>query len=570
MRHTPASTGTTKNMTMHDEPPIEEPGHTSRFAALRSPATARWVKLISIGLIIIGLLLIAQALPTGQWMQALVGWVQQLGPLGPIIYIGVYAMATVLMLPAWPLSVAAGMIFGLWLGSLVVLVGATSGAAGAFLIGRYLARRTVEKNLRHYPRFAAVDRAVGEGGWKIVALLRLSPAVPFNLQNYLYGLTAIRFWPCILATAVAMLPGIFLYVYLGFAGRATLEAGAVERGPGQWALMIVGLVATVAVTVYVTRLARRAIREQTPLEEVDPTEEERDAMNTEQAVNNPWKGAAIAAGVAFIVLFGAACAQLQPQWFVNLVGGPPAVAMAEAYEPRPGGPGFDHAPFDAILQQHVNDNGGVDYAAIAADPEPLRQYNASLAQAPFDAMGRDEKLALLINAYNSFTLELMIDWLDRPGINGIRDIPESQRWDAERWNIGGHVWSLNQIEHEQIRPKFREPDIHWALVCAAVGCPPLHAEAYTADRLDEQLRDQARIAHTDGSRWLRYDRERGVIHLTALYNWYGSDFEQVAGSVLDYAAKYHAPLKADLEADRRPRVQWLDYDWALNNQENLP
>ena len=197
--------------------------------------------------------------------------------------------------------------------------------------------------------------------------------------------------------------------------------------------------------------------------------------------------------------------------------------------------------------------------------QSLHTYAASLAKAPFDGLGRDEKLALLINAYNAFTLELVLEWLDRD-IASIRDIPSKKRWRDARWNIGGHVWSLEEIENEQIRPNFREPNVHWALVCAAVGCPPLRPEAYVAERITEQLEEQARIVHADGSRWLDLDAEAEEVHLTALYQWYRGDFEQVTGTVLGHAAKYSAGLADAIRAGRQPKIRWLDYDWSLNER----
>jgi hypothetical protein len=278
----------------------------------------------------------------------------------------------------------------------------------------------------------------------------------------------------------------------------------------------------------------------------------------------------LALPIVAVALIGlAACAHQLRDRLAGLFG-PPVVVMQEAYEQKPDGPTFDHGAFDALLRRHVNANGGVDYAALIAEPGPLLAYNRSLAEAPFDELGRDEKLALLINAYNSFTLELMVEWLPREEIGGIRDIPSAKRWDDVRWRVGAQTFSLNDIEHRQLRPKFAEPDIHWALVCAAVGCPPLRREAYVAARLEEQLRAQAAIVHDDGSRWLRHDREGGALHLTKLYDWYSGDFVQVAGSVLEYAARYVPPLREDLDAGRGPRIAWLDYDWSLNDQENLP
>ena len=224
--------------------------------------TAEWVKLVSIALIVIGLLVIATALPVAWGIRLVVDWVEGLGPVGALAYAGIYLLVTVLMIPAAAFSIVAGALFGLGWGTVAVCLGSNLGAAAAFLIARYLARDAVEKKLAGFPKFRALDRAVAEGGWKIVAMLRLSPAVPFNLQNYVYGLTGIRFWACVGATAVTMLPGIFLYVYLGYAGRASIEAaaaGEVERGWGQWVLLVVGLIATVAVTVYDASLPSAAI-----------------------------------------------------------------------------------------------------------------------------------------------------------------------------------------------------------------------------------------------------------------------------------------------------------------------
>jgi len=244
-------------------------------------------------------------------------------------------------------------------------------------------------------------------------------------------------------------------------------------------------------------------------------------------------------------------------WF-----GPPRVAATEAYETAAGGPEFDHSLFDRLLHEVVDDEGFVDYAALGRNQADLNTYLESLASAPFGDLGRNGKLALLINAYNAFTLELI---LEHYPLASIRDIPTKQRWDAVRWDVGGKVYSLNQIEHEQIRPNFREPRIHFALVCAAVGCPPLRGEAYAADRLDEQLEQQTRRVHRD-RRWFRFSPESGNVELTSLYEWYRGDFEQADGTMLDHAARYREDLAAALESGERPEVEFLDYDWSLNDR----
>lgn len=535
-----------------------QPGHSR---------AAKRIKRLSQAVIVLGILALLRLLPTAQAVESLIVWVEQLGVLAPFAFIGAYFVVTVLMLPASLLSLAAGALFGLATGTLVVAAGATLGMAATFLIGRYLARPAVERRFARNPRFAAIDRAVGKGGWKIVALLRLSPAVPFNLQNYLYGLTAIRFWPCILASAVSILPGTFMYVYLGYASRASLGAiggSGAGRSPGQWALLIVGLAATIAVTIYVTKLARNAIQEQAGLD-APPAAPKAEAPAA--PARNPWISATANTLLAILMLSAVGVLQFRPAWILSLFG-PPAVTLNEAYAAKADGPHFDHSAFDALLKKHVNGNGGVDYRGLKADAEALHAYVVSLADAPFDEMGRDEKLAFLINAYNAFTLELIVEWQDKD-IHSIRDIPNDKRWDDVRWNVAGNIWSLNQIEHEQIRPKFQEPNVHFALVCAAVGCPPLRAEAYVASRIEEQLDDQARIVHTNDSRWFRLDSESGVLHLTSLYDWYGGDFEQVGKSVLDYAARYSSELATFLQSGRRATITWLDYDWSLNALENL-
>ena len=200
----------------------------------------------------------------GQYLPQFAAWVESLGWLGPLVFILGYAVATVAFIPGSLLTLAAGAIFGLAQGTLYTFVGATLGASAAFLVARYGARSWIERRIAGNARFAAVDRAVGKEGFKIVALLRLSPIFPFNLLNYSLGLTKVRFLDYLLAS-VAMLPGTLLYVYYGkAAGSLAAVAGGVktERGPEYWLTLGLGLVATIAVTTVITRLAGRALRQQ--------------------------------------------------------------------------------------------------------------------------------------------------------------------------------------------------------------------------------------------------------------------------------------------------------------------
>lgn len=525
------------------------------------------IKIVSAAAIAISLVLIARRLPVDEIVEAVSGWVQELGAWGPVVFGLVYVISALAFLPASALTLAAGAAFGLLWGTIIVSLASTAAAAFAFLIARYFAREAVARRVRRYPKFEAIDRAIGEGGWKVVAMLRLSPAVPFNLQNYLYGVTRVRFWPCILTSWVAMLPGTVMYVYLGHVGRAGLEAasGGSSRSAAEWALIVVGLVATVAVTVYVTLRARRAIREH---EGIAPAPHQGEDEERRDRPAGGWpRGAMIAALGAVVAVSVAGYTLVRPEALQGLLfrlGGPPQVTLREAYAERPGGPTFDHGEFDSLLKTHVAPGGWVDYQGLSRDEAKLDAYLARLTEAPFDELGRDEKLALLLNAYNACTLRLI---LDHYPIDSIRSIPEAKRWQDARWKIGLHTWSLNQIEHEQIRPKFREARVHFALVCAAIGCPPLRSEAYAAERLGEQLGDQARYIHAH-DRWFRLADDRSEVWLTKLYRWYRGDFEQVTGSVLRFASRSAPGLKAALDVGRSPEVRWLEYDWSLNSKEN--
>ena len=191
-------------------------------------------------------------------------WVNGLGLWGPVVFVLGYAVATVAFIPGSLLTLAGGAIFGLGEGTAFVFAGASLGATGAFLASRYLVRGAVERRVAAEPRFAAIDRAVGREGFKIVVLLRLTPVVPFVLLNYALGLTKVKLSHYV-GAFVGMFPATLLYVYYGkvLGDVAEVAAGVeVEQGWGTWVATGIGLAATVAVIVVVTRIARRALREE--------------------------------------------------------------------------------------------------------------------------------------------------------------------------------------------------------------------------------------------------------------------------------------------------------------------
>jgi uncharacterized membrane protein YdjX (TVP38/TMEM64 family) len=199
----------------------------------------------------------------GGQLEGIAAWIDGLGAAGPIAFVAVYTLASVAFVPGSILTLIAGAIFGLGRGTLYTMIAATCGASVAFLVSRYAARGLVERRLGAHPKFAAIDRAVAREGRRIVFLLRLSPLFPFNLLNYALGVTSVRFVDYVAACA-GMLPGTLLYVYYGkLAGDVARAAGGLtpERGAGYYAVLVLGLVATIAVTAYVTRLARRALAE---------------------------------------------------------------------------------------------------------------------------------------------------------------------------------------------------------------------------------------------------------------------------------------------------------------------
>jgi uncharacterized membrane protein YdjX (TVP38/TMEM64 family) len=216
-------------------------------------------KAATIGLAVVALVLAARVLPVQEWLKGFETWVKGMGAAGMVLYGAVYVIAVLLFVPGIVLTLGAGFLFGLGWGIVLVSVASTIAAALAFVIARYVARGAVERLARNSPKFAAIDRAIGKEGWKVVALLRLSPLVPFSLSNYLYGLTSVRLGPYVATSWAAMLPATVLYVYLGAAGRTIGEKA--PRSPWEWVFLGAGLAATAVVTVLLTRRAKRELVE---------------------------------------------------------------------------------------------------------------------------------------------------------------------------------------------------------------------------------------------------------------------------------------------------------------------
>ena len=410
-------------------------------------------------------------------------------------------------------------------------------------------------------KFKAIDAAVREGGWKIVAMLRLSPAVPFTLQNYLLGVTGVAFVPYVVASWAAMLPGTLLYVYLGGGGGQSRGRWGHQCGP-------VGAAGGGAGGHH----CAQHLSDQAGAKEAEGTDGPGGATKKMKRIRSRSPRPRARSGNSRSWPW---CSRWWPglRWRAKVrsrgFSVPPAVTQEETNPPKPDGPSFDHSAFNGLLADHVDAAGLVDYPGLAKRVDELDAYLKTLAEVPFPALGRDEKLALLINAYNAFTLRLMVD---HPGIDSITSIPAEKQWDDVRWDIGGTKYSLKQIENEQIRPNFIEPRIHWAVVCAAIGCPPLRNEAYTAEKLESQLDAQTRRVLTRGTRWYQVESEGAsagtTLLVTPIFEWYGGDFKQTDGDVAKYIATYDDAVASLIANGETPVVSSLEYDWQLNSQAN--
>ena len=245
------------------------------------------------------------------------------------------------------------------------------------------------------------------------------------------------------------------------------------------------------------------------------------------------------------------------------------VSLGEARADRP-----DVAHYRAVLQEHVDSHGQVSYRALKASPDKLSRYLqwvANLDPGVVGSWGAKARIAFWINTYNAWTLKAIIDHYP---IKSIRKIPSV--WDKKSFTALGRLMSLNEVEHEVLRKRFDEPRIHFALVCASVGCPILWNEPYTGARLDAQLDDQVR-RFVRLARNLRLDHEAGKVGLSSIFDWYGKDFvprarrdtasrEEINRAVLDYLAPFVSPRDRELMSRKGVPVGFVAYDWSLNER----
>jgi len=229
------------------------------------------------GLIIAGVITGTVLLPVKDWLIGALEWTQGLGIWGPVFVVAFYVVACVFLLPGSILTLGAGFLFKLVGGVITVSIGSTLGACAAFWVGRTVARNWIADKVAENEKFAAIDEAVAHQGFKIVLLTRLSPVFPFNLLNYAFGLTNISFWKYVLGSWIGMIPGTLMYVYFGAGLRsfADVAAGNVEKGVAGKLFFWFGLAATIGVTIFVTRIARNALKQAVESTDDETTETDR-------------------------------------------------------------------------------------------------------------------------------------------------------------------------------------------------------------------------------------------------------------------------------------------------------
>lgn len=260
-----------------------------------------------------------------------------------------------------------------------------------------------------------------------------------------------------------------------------------------------------------------------------------------------------------------------------LQGGKEDVILNETNTPVNPARLFSYKPYSDVLQTYVDARGLVNYKNLRANRQQLDEFNASLATispSTYESWTTEEQIAFWINAYNSFTLQAIIEHYPTQSIRDISGV-----WNRLKFRVMGKEMTLDEIEHETLRKLFNEPRIHMALVCASIGCPLLRKEPYVGEKLDEQLDDQTgKFLALD--RNFKLNRDRNEVYVSSIFKWFGEDFEsnysvedQFGGnkkerSVLNFISNYMQEEEREYLIRGDYKVKYLDYDWSLNAQSN--
>ncbi|MDA3961617.1 MAG: DUF547 domain-containing protein, partial [Planctomycetota bacterium] len=475
------------------------------------------------------------------------------------VFVAVYIVLAALSIPiASLLTLLGGAVFGVPLGLLLSTLGATLGATGACTLARYGLRDWAERRLGD--RWDSLnERMERDGAWYLLSL-RLVPVAPFWVVNLAMGLTRIKLSTFVWVSWLGMLPGGLLYVVAG---------AELPRLRSLSDLLDPALLAILAVLGLLPLLLRLATR---------------------RGLARRWRFSA-GFGAALLLLGVPVLAISRPAPAPRVP--PVEIAAADHHDAR------DH--LNATLKRFVDQHGMVDYAGLQANPQDLDMWYAWLARlehSEYTSWSRDAQLAFWINTYNGLTLlairqhypippsafglAQMATGADIPS-GSIRHIP--WLWHRVAFTVMQEPHTLDQIEHQIIRPEFQEPRIHMAINCASVGCPPLRNEAFAADKLETQLQDQTeRFLRQHPATQVTIDRAQGTVTLSAILSWFADDFAhtEVAPSnfasassasergVLAFIAPYLDDADASYLRTGDYTVRYRNYDWSLNQRGASP
>jgi len=475
-----------------------------------APARPGWVKPVALVAIVLVGVVLARLFGLTDYLRLenlarITQAIEAYGALAPVVYIAAYVLAVVFFVPGLPMTLVGGLVFGPIRGTVYVWIGATIGAALAFLVARYALRTTVERWVAGSPRLASMDAAVASHGWRIVMLTRLVPLFPFNLQNYAYGLTRIGFATYALTTAICILPGTAAFT---FAGGALSQGGDVRRT--LLYLAIAGVL--IAAVSLLPRLLQR-------------------------------KGGAAGA----LLKCGAGVATLATLAAAGPVAAEPtAYARLLASHVRPG--------TVSAIRLHL-----VDYGAVKAD-QRYRLALDDLQRASTAGLRTEaERLAFWINAYNLLAIKAVVDQYPTRSIRDGGSLL-SPIWKRKVGVAAGREVSLDDVEHGILRREFAEPRIHLAIVCASLSCPDLRPEPYEAARLDAQLDDQVAAFLRNPTKGVARGAD-GAVRVSAIFKWFAEDFRPLGGVARFIGRRADPGVAAGLGES----FGYLDYDWSLND-----
>lgn len=502
------------------------------MAEVKSGRTRALVKLGILVAILLAGFLIAPRTPLGPYLTRegifqVMDWLRD-HPLAPVIFVALYAGATALAVPGTILTLAGGALFGFYWGTLFNLLAANIGANAAFLVARTLGRDGVRKLMGDdSSALARLDGIVERHGFQGLLTLRLIPLIPFNALNFGSGLMSLNWRTYALATVIGIVPGTAIYTFFA---NALLE-GSREATVEAWASVALAGFLLVLLSFLPAILRRLGVR--------------------------------LPGMSAIVVLF-------------TLSGGGRVVSAQEA-------PTLSGLPDNAVLTEvlaSVVTDSGVDYSRLAEDRSGLDRYLAQLAAtdpAAVETASPRDRLAYWINAYNACMLKRVIDHYPigrARGWQGIRnrvaDRPANSVWQIADVFTGAHCRvagsnrSQDEIEHDIIRP-MGDPRIHFAINCAAVSCPPLIAEAYNGETLEDQLDARVRAFVSDPMQ-LEVDTTASppAVRVNQVLDWFSVDFGGHDG-IRSFLARYVSAEAREVLEDPKATVSFVEYDWTLND-----